>query len=153
VAFNNSGAVNVQGGTLYLAAGGSSSGSLSVGAGSTLELPAGTFSLNAGASESGAGTLLLDGGILTVSANVGVQSLTYSSGTLNGTADQIVNGALNWTAGTMAGSGRTIVASTGSLSLSGSTHSLQRTLENDGSATWTAGNLEMFNGTLLNNGT
>ena len=74
------------------------------------------------------------------------------SGTLSGSGDVTVTGTLNWTGGTMSGSGRTIIANTGTLSLNTSTHQLNRVLQNDGTATWTGGPLQMNGGTFNNNG-
>src|SRR5437660_12707976 len=52
----------------------------------------------------------------------------------------------------MSGSWRTIIAIGGTLSLNNTTHDLNRLLQNDGTATWTAGVLQMNGGTFTNNG-
>ena len=65
-----------------------------------------------------------------------------------------VSGVLNWTAGTMSGSGKTIIASSGTLNMSGAAaKQLGRVLQNDGMASWTGtGPLQMSAGTFNNNG-
>ena len=100
----------------------------------TLSLAAGTLSLN------GASRLDLN------------STLALSAGNLTGSGDVIISGALNWSGGTMSGSGRTIIANTGTLNLSTTTHDLNRVLQNDGMASWTAGVLQMNGGTFTNNG-
>src|SRR5262249_6738553 len=76
VAFNNSGTVHVAEGTLQLDSS-TSSGAFVVSGGATLSLAGigvSTYALNAGASESGDGTLLLSTGTLTVNADVNAQN-------------------------------------------------------------------------------
>src|SRR5260221_13582860 len=51
----------------------------------------------------------------------------------------------------MQGTGKTVIASGGTLAVSSGTHQLNRILENDGTATWTAGAIPMRNGTINNN--
>ena len=53
----------------------------------------------------------------------------------------------------MSGSGRTTIASGATLTLNTTTHDLNRTLQNDGDATWTAGALQLNGATFINNGT
>src|SRR2546427_10012097 len=79
-------------------------------------------------------------------------TMNLSSGTLSGSGDVTVTGSLNWSGGTMSGSGRTIIASGGTLNLNNTTHDLNRWLQNDGTATWTAGVLQMSGGTFTKNG-
>ncbi len=100
--------------------------------------------------------VLASGGSLSIletplSGNL-LSSLTLSGGTLSGTGNVTVGETLNWTSGTMSGSGTTIVTAGGALNLSNSTHQLNRVLQNDGTAAWTAGALQMQGGTFNNNG-
>ena len=54
----------------------------------------------------------------------------------------------------MSGTGTTIVDAAATLSITGGDpHRLYRTLRNDGTATWTSGDLRITGATLLNNGT
>src|SRR5262249_14224422 len=73
------------------------------------------------------------------------------SGTLSGSGTVTIAGTMNWSGGTLAGTGKTVVPNT--LNLSGSTHVLQHELDSQGTATWTAGDLQMANGTFVNTGT
>src|SRR5262249_10838761 len=78
VAFNNSGVVQVQSGTLTLTNGGRDSGSFVVAAGATLVFAGLTHTLVAGASETGAGQVNLSNGslVVTAGADVTVQNLS-----------------------------------------------------------------------------
>jgi YD repeat-containing protein len=69
-------------------------------------------------------------------APVTLPELTLQSGTLTGSDNVIVTGALNWTGGTMSGTGTTTVAASGQFNLSGTLSLDSRTLINAGSATW-----------------
>ena len=103
----------------------------------TLASSGGSFTFNAGASESGAGLLLLASGTLNVNANVSVQNLSVAGGTLTGAATVIVTGQTTWTGGTMSGTGSTVAK--GGLSLNSDSNYLildTRTLENAGSAVY-----------------
>jgi RHS repeat-associated protein len=82
--------------------------------------------------------LTIDGGTADFSsgAPVIVPELDLTSGTLTGTDNVVVSGTLNWSNATMSGLGKTTVAASGQLNLSGSLHLWSRTLVNAGSATW-----------------
>jgi len=73
------------------------------------------------------------------------------SGSLSGSADITFKTTLNWVGGEMLGTGRTIIASGFAMNITGPSHSLGRTLQNDGSVTWSAGVLSMKGGTFQNN--
>ncbi|TWU27617.1 beta strand repeat-containing protein [Bythopirellula polymerisocia] len=152
IAFNNTGAVNVQSGTLSLSGGGTSSGSFDVSAGSTLQISSGV-SFVAGASVTGAGTLDISNGTLTALSDLELTNLalTNSSATIDGTSTITASGMLTWTRGTMTGAG--ITNANGGLDLSGSNSKTLngRVLNNAGSATWTAGQFITGNGAVLNN--
>src|SRR5205085_1442939 len=85
---------------------------------------------------------------------------TISAGTLAGTADVIFGGVLNWTSASMSGSGKTVIANTGSLSLPGTGfRTLSRTLQvaSNGSVVMAtklpsisgAGKLDLTNNTMI----
>jgi hypothetical protein len=98
---------------------------------------------------------LVVGGTATFNAASTVSNLNLS-GTLSGAGDVTITGVLNWTGGTMSGTGKTIVPAGGTLNLSsgsGNSRNLNRILENNGAANWTGGSLDMNNGTFQNNGT
>src|SRR5213075_404451 len=70
--------------------------------------------------------------------------------------DVIFSGGLVWSGGTMKGSGRTIISPSGTLNISGTTPTLSRTLDNNGTTTWTSSftsTFTMAGGTFNNNGT
>ena len=74
---------------------------------------------------------------VTLDADQDFPTLTMSgTGTLTGAGDVTVNGALNWNGGTMAGMGHTIISPGATMAIASGT--LQRTLDNSGTATWTA---------------
>ena len=85
---------------------------------------------------SGTQTVALSGGTFTVAGTsiIGPQgSVTFSAGTLTGGGDVTITGILNWSAGIMAGAGRTILGSGGTANFTGSgIKGLNRTLENGG---------------------
>src|SRR4029079_13154719 len=103
-----------------------------------------------GATTFSAGTTSFNGTIAIPSGG------TMSGGDLAGAANWNITGALNWSDGGMSGTGQTIIASGGTLALNGTTaiaHSLNRTLVNNGTATWTGSEqLRMAGGTFQNNG-
>jgi len=98
-------------------------------------------------------TLVLSGGSLAINGESNVDGpLTLSGATLGGTGTLTIAGPLNWTGGTMSGTGRTVIAPTGSLSLSGASNkALFRVLENHSpDANWTNGHILFGNGTFTN---
>ncbi|MFN0132382.1 MAG: hypothetical protein ACKVW3_07630 [Phycisphaerales bacterium] len=76
------------------------------------------------------------------------------TGTLSGAGDTTITGVLDWSAGAMSGTGRTIIAPAGQIVLaSGATRTLARTLTVNGSALWTGGAISFASGSITNNGT
>jgi hypothetical protein len=153
VAFNNAGTVAVNAGTLQLGGGGTQSGTFALAGGSTLALNGTHTFTGSSPSVSGSGKLAILGGTVTAAVNVSISNLTLSAGTLGGAGTVTVTGSLAWTGGTLAGPGKTVVASPAILSLGGSALQLNSELDNQGTATWTSGNLQMNSGTLVNSGT
>jgi hypothetical protein len=170
--FSNSGAVLVQAGTLSLDEG-TSTGSFTVSAGTTLEFVPGYAGaiLAAGSVVSGAGQVrfsssggatVVNGsftatGAVTLLATANfntdttLSSLTINSGTLGGSGTVTVAGPLTWTEGMMTGTG--VTNATGGLTFSGSgTKFLDRTLNNASGAVWTGtGLIELNPGAVFNN--
>ena len=65
--------------------------------------------------------VVLSGGTLTINSLSSINNdFTISGGVLGGTGDVTYSGILNWTSGTQSGSGRTIIAASGGLNVSGS---------------------------------
>jgi hypothetical protein len=174
IAFNNSGSVDVQTGTLALGSGGDSTGSFVVESGATLALGGGTHVLRAAATVSGGGTVQFGttgsagAGTVTVLGNYSVPTTNLVSsvvnfatdtvmpnlnlsGTLTGLANVTITNVLNWTGGTMSGAGTTLV--TGALNITGASPKTldSRTLNNAGAAIWLGGDLQAIDGAVINN--
>ncbi|MBX3376063.1 MAG: hypothetical protein KF678_03560 [Phycisphaeraceae bacterium] len=97
-------------------------------------------------------------GSLTVSDASVFSAPVVLSGTLAGSGDCTFTSTLSWTGGVMAGPsapgapvGRVIISGAGTLNISGTTHDLNRTIENNGAAVWTGGAIRMSGGTFNNN--
>jgi T5SS/PEP-CTERM-associated repeat protein/autotransporter-associated beta strand protein len=164
VSFNNTGAVNVQSGTLDLMGGdtGNTTGSFAVSSGAVLQFDTGAFTLAPASSFSGAGTVNFTSGADTVS---GVSNLTgttnFNGATLTAVGTPAFNGPISWTGGQLAGSGT--FAANGAVSINatnsgnGEVQISQATLKLAmGKVTTFAGtgNLDMFSGaTIVNYGT
>src|SRR5262249_54055052 len=177
IPFNNvfnmtAGTVNVNTGTLRFSVGGSSAGTISVPSGSTLDFSGGTFNISAG-SVTGAGTFSVSGGTTTVAAPVtlgitgtmivsnGTLTLNtasdavdwlFSAGNLNGSgAINIASGkSFGWSGGTMGGTGTTTIAAGATLTISAGV-TLSRTIINNGTTNWTAGQFTFSNGDFQHN--
>ena len=160
---DNGGNVRIAAGNLSITAGGQTeteSGIFDVASGSMLQIAiggVGDIELNTGTQFLGSGLYELDLGTISVDADVSVANLTITGGTLNGPDTLTVTGALNWTGGTMDGSGQTTVASVGLLSIAGSNikHLTGgHTLTNKGTGTWSGTGEIMggLNSTFVNAG-
>ncbi len=161
IPMNNNGTVNILGGTLDLALGGTDNGAYSLNPGTVLLLTSGR-NLAASSSLSGAGTVQFVGGASTVAgtvsgpafeistpvdinSNVSISSLTLmAGGALGGTGVVSVTGTLTWTGGDMVSStGKTVLTSSGTGSIPGAgSKSLSRTLEVGGILTYSGINLQ-----------
>jgi len=134
VAFNNFNTVGIQGGTLYLEGGGNNTGSISVPGGTAINFGGGTFFSYSGSSITGAGSLLVSGGIQALSGVVNLtgsnifsnggtelngaytctnNALTISGGTVNFDGSSLVSpSVINLSSGTLGGSNLVTVGST-----------------------------------------
>src|SRR5436190_5718458 len=160
--FNNSGAVEVQVGTLSLDYSATTppsvdTGSYSVSNGATLRFNGVTSSrtLQAGSSITGAGTVEFSAGTVSIAGNYNVSgntnvtggtvqfntpattnaALLSAPGTLSGDSTFTTNAIFNWTGGTMSGQGTTIISPSSTLHIAGvnATKVLtQRTINNLG---------------------
>lgn len=149
----NRGAFSLSPGTtLRFAGGGSSLGSFTAPPTALVDWTANAFTLNPGAQLNGAGLYKINVGsvTLTCNTNVAVENLDLL-GILNGTGIVTVSNVMNWTSGTMGGSGRTLIAPGARLNLNNSgTMMLQRTLENAGTTLWTGGTITMDSSVITN---
>jgi hypothetical protein len=154
VSFNNYAAVEIQRGALRLAGGGSSIGTFDAFAGAVVEWTGDTSTLNAGAQLNGAGLYQLNGGNVNVDASVTVGNLDLINGssTLGGTGSLSIAGVMNWTAGAMGGTGRTLIAPGAVLNAANPSqiNLVNRTLENGGTVLWTNGTIAL-NGNFITN--
>jgi hypothetical protein len=141
VSFNNSGAVEIQTGTLRLAGGGSATGTFDAPDTTAVEWTGGTFTLNPGAQLNGSGLYKLNGGSVTANANLTVENLdiVHSGSSLGGAGMVTMASAMNWTAGNMSGMGRTLIAPGATLHAAtpSSVNLSARTLENGGTVVFT----------------
>jgi len=154
VSFNNYGAVEIEAGTNRLAGGGSATGTFTASAGAVVEWTAGTFTLNPGAQLNGSGLYRLNAGNVTADASPSVENLdlTHGSSTLGGTGVVTIASAMNWTAGAMSGTGRTIIAPGATLqaAIPSQVNLVTRALENGGTVLWTNGTIAL-NGSVITN--
>ncbi len=92
-AFNNSGSVEVNGGTFDCSGGGTETGSFTAVSGATLEFGSGTFAINSGATLSGAGNFLVNGGVVGVNVPLNLSGTwTFGSGTATLSSTTTVSG-------------------------------------------------------------
>ncbi|MBK8035638.1 MAG: PEP-CTERM sorting domain-containing protein [Verrucomicrobiaceae bacterium] len=113
-------------------------------AGSTVQFAGATTNFNAGTYDV-AGTTQVIGGTVNFNAAAATSALTMSSGTLGGTATLTVSGATTISGGTLNGTGT--VNASGGATLSGGTKIIAdgRTLNLGGSSTWTGGTIGIGN--------
>jgi post-segregation antitoxin (ccd killing protein) len=152
VPVNNAGTVNVNTGIFSLSGGGMNSGTFNLANGANLDVPTGTYTLNAGTTFSGMGSLRVNGGTLTVAADVTVINLVHSGGTVSGGATLTISAVYEWSVGTQSGAGLTVIQMGSTLNVSGAaTKSLQRSISNMGTTTWTGGNINSGQGAVFTN--
>lgn len=150
VMLNNAGTVDVRTGTLRLASNSTSSGLMSIADGAALEMASGNHTFNAGASISGDGTLVIDGGALTVASDVTAGETEFAGGAIGGPGVFTCN--LVWTGGSMLGPGTTALIGNSQI-LDATLKTLNaRTLLNTSNTTWyDDGTLDLVNGATINN--
>jgi fibronectin-binding autotransporter adhesin len=169
--FNNNGLVQVQQGTLKLEVGGTHSGNFNVSTGATLTTGfSHTFTSTGQVTGSGTwllpsapavnatlagvisfgGTVDLRAGTLAFNNSTFLTHLQHSGGTLTGSGQIAVSGNASWSAGTIDGTGLLLIASGGTYVINATTGlTLRRNFENQGTTTWTAGNISLSPPTAL----
>lgn len=151
---NNGGAVNISAGTvLRLAAGGSATGSFTAADGALVEWTGSTFAINPGTQFYGDGQYRINAGTLLANSDFAIKKLDLQSGTLGGAGAVTITNLMNWTGGTMSGSGRTIIPAgavlNAALPSGGGLNA--RTLENAGTVLWTGlGNIGFVSAVITN---
>ena len=124
----------------------SSSDVACIGSGVTVHVTGGTNQAGVLTDE---GTLVVSGGSLELASSTeasSVESLTLDGGTLTGANEIDVSGSLSWTAGSMSGSGKTVLESgaTGSIDpgVGNAVALTERELVNEGTLAWSTGSVE-----------
>lgn len=152
--FTNNGTVTLSPGTTNrLTAGGSGSGAFFTPATALVDWTGGTFTLNSGAQLNGAGLYRISAGTVVANANLAIERLDLTGGTLGGTGAVTINGLMNWSLGTMSGGGRTIIPAgvTLNAAMPSGAGLNGRTLENGGTVLWTgAGNIGFVSAVITN---
>jgi hypothetical protein len=134
-AFNNSGAVDVQSGTLALAGGGDETGSFKAEGPGTLNFTQGVYTLESSSSVSGPGTTLVSNnfsgngttvvvagafdpgtlsvtdGVINFTNDITLPTLALSGGAITGAGTLTVSGLFHWSGGTLTGPGTTVAGS------------------------------------------
>jgi hypothetical protein len=99
---------------------------------------------------------IINGGTVALNQDVVINALTQSGGTIGGGSNLTVTTGLDWTNGTLGGTGTTTIEASGTLNLSGFgvNRYLDRNLVNNGAVNWTGGSgLVLSAVTIQNNGT
>jgi uncharacterized repeat protein (TIGR01451 family) len=106
--FNNkSGATTtVSSGTLHLSGSGTGDAPFSIGSGAILDFPSNTYTMTANGTVSGAGTLQISGGTLSIGGVTSPGGFTMTAGTMTGAGFLTAN-AMTWSGGTITGTGGT----------------------------------------------
>ncbi|HWW02285.1 MAG TPA: hypothetical protein VNZ64_21465 [Candidatus Acidoferrum sp.] len=173
--FNNYGTVDLEAGTLTWSRYLTNTGTLMLAPGTTnrfavigalsggpinapptalVELTSGMLTLIPGAQLNGGGLYRLNGGALLANTDLSVSNLDYvnNAGDLDGSSAVTINRLMNWTTGTMTGSGRTVIAPGATLNVaSPGGVVLSRTLENGGTTLWTGGGTFFLSSGLITN--
>jgi hypothetical protein len=152
--FNNAGTVNVDGGTLAVGGGGTTSGgTFDVDAGATQNF-SNNYALSGTTNLVGAGFTRLTNGNLTITGTTSAQNFAFDAGTIDGTGTLNVSAALQWASGSMTDAGTTAIGTGATLTISGAaskTLNLSRTLVNNGTTNLSGGTLFLDNGSTFTN--
>lgn len=150
--FNSSGPIDVRTGTLRLSTAGTATGPITLAAGTALDFINGSYTFDSGASITGAGVMNMNG-TLTVLGPVSVDNATQT-GTLAGAGVVTIAKTLDWSNGTMFGTGSTVISPQATAALeSANTKSLsQRAFDNQGVTTWQdSGTIALSSGATITN--
>jgi hypothetical protein len=155
VEFINVGTAHVQSGKLRIRGGRSESGTFSLEPGTTLELLSRLFRVEPPVQFTGDGIVRVGAGgtlELAPSAATDIPNVELiDGGIITGPSDLKVTARLDWTQGQMTGTGKTIAPGTFKLDESGRKILSERTLRNEGDATWSGGDLILNNAAKLEN--
>ncbi|MCC6124147.1 MAG: autotransporter-associated beta strand repeat-containing protein [Pirellulales bacterium] len=167
IGFNNAGTVNVNAGTLTLGGDSSGGGSFNVASGATLNFAGGAHTVgavtgtgllliggtvDASIANAFGGTLVMNGGSLSIADTFSAPSFEMNGGTIGGLGTLSIAGASTWTYGHMYGAGSTTF--NGDLAIAaGASYLLilERAVNFNATTTWTGGDFQTGNGALITN--
>ena len=145
---NNYGTFDVQTGAIVFSGvnNGVSTGVFSLAGGTLMTFNGGSYTWGTGTTISGAGTMQVNGGSVSVTDTVGVPisaqtTLSLASGDLGGNGVLKVYGPMNWSGGSHSGTGRTDIDSATTLTINGSSAKIliSRKVVNYGTIRWLDG--------------
>src|SRR6185503_634603 len=114
----------------------------------TVSFPSGTHNFSGQFSPTG--TVNFNGATVNFNTPQSFPNLTFSSGTLAGSANVTITGTLNWSAGIMAGTGHTILSNGAIANLTGTgVKGLNRTFDNSGTVTYSGTGLNFGYGAAV----
>jgi len=128
-------------GTLNLTGGGTGDAPFVIDSFSVLDFPSGSYTMTTGGVLSGAGTLSISGGTLSIGGVTEPGTLSLSAGTLTGPGFLSIKNAFFWDGGTITGTGGAELAGTGQGTISGAIGPMlldTRTFDNYGTITYDA---------------
>jgi len=149
--FNNNGLLDVVSGRVNLN-NSVSSGRFNLAGGATLTFVSPTNMLDAGASFTGAGSIILQSPLI-INGNVTMPNLTLEgSAVIDGPGQLTVTGAFGWNSGALQGSGTVNIPPSGTMTIGGSVNLYQRVINNSGTINWSASlELAAGAGAVINN--
>ena len=154
--------MDVQTGILMLVGGGTDTGNFNTATGAVMQFGNGTHDLNAGTTFTGTGVIELSTGTLNANTAASIPNFTQTSGVLSGPAVVTVTGNASFTgaasrsmvgAGTLRLQGTTTIDMVSGSNTGGIYVDSGYTLRNEGTATWTAGYIELDSSSLAGSGT
>ena len=149
--FNNHGVLDVVSGRVNMN-NGESSGQFNLAGGTTLTFESPTNILDAGASLTGTGSIIVQSPLI-INGNVTMPNLTLEGGgVIDGPGQLTVTGAFGWNSGTLQGSGAVNIPPSGTMTLGGSVNLYERVINNSGTINWSASSeLAAGAGAVINN--
>jgi uncharacterized repeat protein (TIGR01451 family) len=114
----STGTVHVYSGMLHVGGGGNGNGPFSIDSGATLDFPSSSYTMTTNGVVSGAGTLGVAGGTLSIGGVTSPGGFTITAGTLTGAGFLSTNN-FTWSGGTITGSGGTQLNGSGNGSIDG----------------------------------
>lgn len=152
VAFQNEGTTAVDAGSLQLIEDSTHQGHFILAESATLRLGGGTHRFNEGSQFEGLGVFQVAGATFLINAPVEIPlPVEFSNGRINLQNVLTASSELNWSGGTIEGTGSLAIAEIGNLTVSGNADKhLNATINNSGHCGWTGGRWYFSNGTFNN---